>query len=197
MGGVWKRLIRSVRKVLTSVANQQTLTDEILYIFVCLTENIVNSRPLSTLSNDPRDVNLLTPNHLLQPCVMQIMPFGTFDSNDMYVRRRWKQCQYLANLFLSRWRKEYLSLLHTRSKWLSCKCNATVCSVLLVDENLSRNSWMLGRVRKIFAGADGLVRSVSLLTRNNGLVRPVHKLCLAKSIDISASCQDTNKISYE
>ena len=87
---VEERLIRSVRKVLISVTNQQTLTDATLHIFMCLAENIINSRPPSTLSDGPRDVNPLTPNHSLQPRVTQTMPFGTCDSKYLYVHRCWK-----------------------------------------------------------------------------------------------------------
>ena len=99
MGRVWEHLLRSVRKVLTSFANQSTLTAETLHTFMCPVENTVNSRLLYTLSDDLRYVNSLTPNHLIQPRITKIMLFGTFDSKDMYVRHRWKQCQYLAYLF--------------------------------------------------------------------------------------------------
>lgn len=182
MGGVWERLIRSIRKVLTSVANEQTLTDETLHTFMCLAENIVNSRPLSTVSDDPQDVNPLTPNHILMPRATPVIPFGVFDKKDMYVRRRWKQCQYLADLFWSRWRKEYMPTLQIRSKWLHRKRNLRVGDiVLLIDDQLPRNCWALGRVLETYAGHDELVRSVKVLTRNNSLVRPVHKLCLVES----------------
>lgn len=182
MGGVWERLIRSVRKVLTAVVHEQMLTDETLLTFMCLAENVVNSRPLSAVSDDPRDVNPLTPNHLLQLRATQVIPFGVSNRKDMYVRRRWKQCQYLADVFWSRWRKEYLPTLQIRSKWLRHKRNLHVGDVVvLVDDQLPRNCWQLGRVLDTFTGPDGLVRSVKVLTRNATLVRPVHKLCLVES----------------
>ena len=45
------------------------------------------------------------------------------DKQDVYVRRRWRQVQYLANLFWSRWIKEYLPFLQSRQKWLMPKRN--------------------------------------------------------------------------
>ena len=107
MSEVGERLIRSVRKVLILVANQQTLTDETLHSFTCLAENIINSRLPSTLSDGPRDVNPLTPNHLPQPSVTQTMPFGTCNRKFLYVHCCWKHCLYLADLFWPCWRREF------------------------------------------------------------------------------------------
>ena len=50
-GGVWERCIRSVRKILNSVVRQQTLDDESLTL-MCEVENIINSRPLTAVSNE-------------------------------------------------------------------------------------------------------------------------------------------------
>ena len=55
-GGVWERCIRSVRKILNSVVRQQTLDDESLTTFMCEVENIINSRPLTAVSNDVKDL---------------------------------------------------------------------------------------------------------------------------------------------
>ncbi len=72
--------------------------------------------------------------------------------------------------------------LQIRSKWLHCKRNLRVGDVvLLVDDQLPRNCWALGRVLETYAGHGDLIRSVKVLTCNTSLIRPVHKLCLAKS----------------
>ena len=64
-GGVWEHCICSVRKILNSVVRQQTLDDENLTTFMCEVENIINSRPLTAVSNDVKDLQPLTPNMLL------------------------------------------------------------------------------------------------------------------------------------
>lgn len=64
-GGVWERQIRSIRKILLSVCKEQLLTDESLHTLLCEVEYIVNSRPLTKSSDDPNDLEALTPNHLL------------------------------------------------------------------------------------------------------------------------------------
>ena len=64
-GGVWERLIRMVRKVLNSILHQQHLDDEGLQTLLCEVEAILNDRPITKASEDPNDLEPLTPNHIL------------------------------------------------------------------------------------------------------------------------------------
>ncbi|XP_072020362.1 uncharacterized protein [Amphiura filiformis] len=64
-GGVWERMIRSIRKVLNSVLQEQVLTDDNLHTLFCEVEGILNSRPITRSSDDIDDLEALTPNHLL------------------------------------------------------------------------------------------------------------------------------------
>ena len=64
-GGVWERIIRMVRKVLNSVLHQQSVDDEGLQTFLCEVEAILNDRPITKISDDPHDLEPLTPNHIL------------------------------------------------------------------------------------------------------------------------------------
>ena len=65
MGGAWEKLIKSVCRVLSAVMTEQNVSDDGLNILVCLVEGIVNSRPLTTVPDDPSELEPLTPNHLL------------------------------------------------------------------------------------------------------------------------------------
>jgi len=103
---------------------------------------------------------------------------------DIYSRRRWRQVQYLADLFWRRWTREYLPTLQLRQKWIRPVRNLEVDDVvILVDDNSPRNLWQLGRVTETFPSADGLVRTVKVTTRSTSLMRPVHKLCLLEPVD--------------
>ena len=114
-GGVWERLIRSVRKALTFVVKEQVLTDESLATVMCEAEAIINSRPIMKVSDDPQDLEALTLSHLLLLRQGSTMAPGEFDAKDIY-KKRWRQTQHMANLFWKRWTQEYLPLLQERNQ---------------------------------------------------------------------------------
>ena len=103
MGGAWERRIRTVRKILDGVIKQQVMDDEGLATLMCLVESIINGRPLTTVSDDIKDLEPLTPNHslLLQSGAAPLMSKPV--RSDLYSRRRWRQVQYLADILWKRW----------------------------------------------------------------------------------------------
>lgn len=102
-GGVWARLIRMIRQVLYSILKEQHLDDEGLKTLLCEVEAILNSRPITTVTEDDQDLEAVTPNHILLLKAQPTFPPGLFQRSDLYIRRRWKQVQYLADLFWKRW----------------------------------------------------------------------------------------------
>lgn len=62
MGGVWERVIRSSRKVLSVVLKERNPRDESLATVMCEVETILNSRPSTKIFDDP---SALKPNRLL------------------------------------------------------------------------------------------------------------------------------------
>ncbi|XP_043231525.1 uncharacterized protein LOC122386414 [Amphibalanus amphitrite] len=176
-GGVWERMVRSIRKTLNSLLTQQTLTDETLRTLLCEVEAILNSRPLTFVSLDHRDPLPLSPNDLLLLNGVASPPAGLFGPDDLYARRRWRQVQYLADIFWSRWTKEYIPLLQSRQKWLKPEKSLEVGDVVVIaDSGLPRIQWPLGRVVERRASQDGLVRSVKVKTKGREMWRPVTKL---------------------
>lgn len=178
-GGVWERLIRSVRSVLTSVVGQQTLDEEGLQTLFCEVEAILNDRPITRVSDDPNDLEALTPNHILLLKGKAILPPGLFEPADLYIKRRWRQVQYIAELFWKRWTSEYLLVMQERQKWVRPKrsfCPGDI--VTIADATAPRGSWMMGRVLSTTSDSRGLVRSVRVQTKTSILERPVTKLCL-------------------
>ena len=121
MGGVWERQIRTVRSVLTAILDQsaRTLDSSSLRTFMYEAMAIVNSRPLTSEHiNDPLSPEPLTPNHILtMKSEIIAPPPGEFSKEDLYLKKRWKRVQFLANEFWTRWKKEYLLNLQQRSKW--------------------------------------------------------------------------------
>ncbi|KAA0712431.1 hypothetical protein E1301_Tti012968 [Triplophysa tibetana] len=193
MGGVWERQIRTVRSVLTSILDQssRTLDSSSLRTYLYEVMAIINSRPMTAhLLNDPTGPQPLTPNLLLTMKSSIILPPpGNFVKEDLYLRKRWRRVQYLANEFWHRWKKEYLLSLQQRQKWHKTKRNAKVNDVVIVqDDTAPRNAWKLAKVATVYPAEDGCVRKVQLWISNSALddrgkrlsksvylERPIHK----------------------
>ena len=177
-GGVWERCIRTVRKVMRAILCEQTLNDESLHTLMCEVEAIINGRPITKVSDDPRDGEALTPNHLLLLHAGPPLPPGKFMKEDLYSRRRWRQVQYMADVFWRRWMKEYLPSLQQREKWNHSRRNVKVGDIVLVlQESTPRCSWPLARVIEVYQNrSDKFVRSVKLKTATSVLVRPIAKI---------------------
>eukprot|EP00794_Sanderia_malayensis_P008360 gene8360-biopygen6187 len=159
--------------------NQQKVHDFLLQQEVSWHFNPPSASHMEEVSDDARDPNALTPNHLLMLKSNDCYPPGIFSNKDSYSKKRWKQIQYLADLFWKRWVKEYLPTLQQRQKWLTPKRNLRENDiVLIVEKPLPRGAWRLGRVVDVHIGRDGLVRSAKVKTSQSELVRPVDKLCL-------------------
>ena len=99
-GGVWERMIRSVRRLLLLITREQTLNDETLGTYLVEIERILNDRPLTPIVQDANDKLALTPNSLLllRECDSIV------DESSIRVNydKRWKQVNYLANVFWKR-----------------------------------------------------------------------------------------------
>ena len=181
MSGVWERLIRSVRKAMNAVLSKPgaAIPLETLRTVFAEVTSILNSRPISPASDDPSDMEPLTPNHLLLQRRNLAIPPGVFAKEELYSRKQWRHAQFLANCFWSRWVLEYVPTLQQRHKWLLNKRNLAVNDlVLVVDKTVPRSRWLLGRVTKVFPGEDSRVRTAEVKTKDSSLTRPVTKLCL-------------------
>ena len=162
-GGVWERLVKSTKTIMTSILKGQRLTDELFHTTLCIVEEILNDRPLTKTSTDSRDLQPLTPNMLLAGRRCLSLPPGVFQKTDLYSRRYWRQANYLADTFWRSWLSEYLPTLQQRSKWLTPKENLKENDLVLVsDDNVPRGQWPLGIVTEVMPGADGLVRAAKV-----------------------------------
>lgn len=201
MGGVWERQIRTIRSVLTAILDQsaQRLDSSSLRTFLYEVMAIINSRPLTAeLLNDPSAPEPLTPNHILMmKSTIILPPPGQFIREDLYLKKRWRRVQYLANEFWIRWKREYLLNLQPRQKWQKNRRNLKVNDiVLLQDDHATRNEWKLARITEVYPGSDDRVRKVRLLVSDTTfdervkstakivfLERPVHKLVMLLEAD--------------
>ena len=92
MSGVWERLIRSVKKAMKAVLGSPSALvglETLRTVFAEVT-SILNSRPICPSSDDPNDLEPLTPNHLLLQRRNLFVPPGVFAKEDLYSRKQWR-----------------------------------------------------------------------------------------------------------
>ena len=190
-GGVWERMIRSIRRILHSMIGERLVNEDTLRTFLTEVEKIMNDRPLTKVSADPKDLEALTPNHIL---LLRRNPASApveIDEADKY-QARWKHVHLLANEFWQRWTKEYLPALQERQKWLQRKANLKVGDLVLVaDKNIPRGQWPKALVTEVFPDADSVVRRVTVKTANGTYQRDVRQICLLEE-DLMTTIQYEN-----
>ena len=195
-GGVWERQVKTVKTILTATMTlcPARLDDQSLRTLLYEVMAIVNSRPITYVQqDDPTAPEPLTPNHIItMKSKIPHSPPGDYVKEDMYLRKRWRRVQFLAEQFWSRWKKEYVLNISKRQKWLEAKQELNEGAVVMIaDENSARNQWPLGKVVKTHKGNDGLIRSADVQIASKELdklgrrtkelsilKRPVQKLVL-------------------
>ena len=159
------------------------MTEEVLHTVFCQVESVINSRPITKVSDDIDDDCALTPNHLLM--IKGNLPYPWADDRlgETY-RKHWKHVHHIVSQFWKKWLKSYLPELQSRRKWLKVERNVRKGDlVLMSDQNMPRGSWPLGLISDVKEGRDGLIRSATIKTKSSVLVRPVNKLVLIEGSD--------------
>ena len=64
-GGIWEAAVKSAKFHLRRVVGEQVLTFSELTTLMCRIEACLNSRSLTALTDDPSDLNFLSPSHFL------------------------------------------------------------------------------------------------------------------------------------
>lgn len=124
-------------------------------------EAILNSKPLGYVSSDLADPDPVTPNSPLMGRPDGSLPQVVYPESELLGRKRWRHSRVLADRFWAAFVKQYQLGLQTGGKWQTPSPDVDVgMVVMLVDPQLPRSSWQIGRVTKVFPGADGRVRTV-------------------------------------
>ena len=96
-GGVWKRLIRTVR-ILHSIVCEHPVKEEALTTFHVEVEKLLDRRPITRVSSNPNDLDALTPNDILLLRQNSNSLSGEFEDLDR-IKAKWKHVNVLANEF--------------------------------------------------------------------------------------------------
>ncbi|XP_053698731.1 uncharacterized protein LOC128745678 [Sabethes cyaneus] len=171
MGGVWERLIRSVKEALGALNDGKRLTDEILHTSVTAAEDMINSRPLVYVSQETVEAEALSPNHFLRgvsPNEPQMVPPPPHPAE--VLRDAYKRSQELAQEMWGRWIKECVPSLNQRSKWHGEARVLKKGDLVYVVEGSKRRTWVRGRIEEVILASDGRVRQ-ALVRTSSGLFR--------------------------
>lgn len=179
-GGLWEAGVKSMKHHLRRVMGRRILSTNQFYTILTQIEGCLNSRPLTPLTDDPNDLEALTPGHFL--IGRSIMTHPLSDQVDNCNDNRltlWGQEQKISQTFWRRWKDDYLLTLQKRYKWYKVRENIKPGDLVIVfDENRPPTVWPLGRVEQVHPGKDGFVRNVTVKTAAGIKLRPIQKLCV-------------------
>ncbi|KOC59254.1 hypothetical protein WH47_12564 [Habropoda laboriosa] len=178
-GGLWESAVKSVKHHIKRVIGDQRLTYEELYTFLTQVESCLNSRPLSPLSDDPNDLNPLTPGHFIIGDLLTALPQQDLRDINPGRLKRYQLLKQMFQHFWSRWSMEYLHNLQQRVKWrrsttLGFKAGDMV---VIKEPNLPPLKWMLARITETHPRPDAVSRVLTLRTAEGILKRPITKVC--------------------
>lgn len=97
MGGVWESLVKLAKRAMIATTKGAELKDEELLTVLTECEVMLNNRPLMYISNDPNDIEPLTPAHILNNKCITLIPQHDLESQHMSLKKRWLYCQNVVN----------------------------------------------------------------------------------------------------
>ncbi|XP_011877529.1 PREDICTED: uncharacterized protein LOC105567318, partial [Vollenhovia emeryi] len=101
-GGKWEAGVKSVKYHLRRVVGDTSLTYEEMTTIFTQIEAILNSRPLCPLTDDPDDIQALTPGHFLIGCAPTIIPEPSLESVKSSRLSRWQLTRQMLDSFWAR-----------------------------------------------------------------------------------------------
>lgn len=179
-GGIYEGAVKSMKYHLKRVVGARTMEFTQFITLLCEVEAVMNSRPLTPLSDDPDDMQALTPGHFLigQPLILP-PPFEYTNESNTVGKGAWDERVQMREHFWRRWVNEYLTTLQERKKWRKEREGVKVGQLVLIrDETLQPAFWKLARISELLPGSDGLTRNVMVRTAKGSFKRPIQKLCI-------------------
>ncbi|KAL1447894.1 hypothetical protein WDU94_012402 [Cyamophila willieti] len=174
-GGFWERLIGILKPLLKRVLGNATISCEELLTILSDCEAVINSRPISYMSEEKSDLSFLTPNMFLHDIQESGVPeYDMVHTTDLTKRHKYRQ--EVVYELRKRFRVEYLGQLQLLSKKSVERTLEVGEMVLIGDENMKRLSWPVGRVEELITSKDNQVRVVKVRTAQGMVVRPVQRI---------------------
>lgn len=178
-GGIWEAAVKSMKHHLRRVMGTQKFSYEALSTLLAGIEACLNSRPICAMSDDAKDIEVLTPAHFLIGGPIKFPLPQEYEKPSRMAQRLYATIQDQTQSFWQQWSQDYLHTLMQRPKWKETQENVKVGQLALIkDENLPPTCWAMGRIIQTHNAKDNCVRSVTLQVQNGTLKRSIRKICI-------------------
>ncbi|UYV63468.1 hypothetical protein LAZ67_2004158 [Cordylochernes scorpioides] len=168
-GGWWERLIGMMKQLLFRILGQTSLGYEELSTVMCDVESLMNTRPLTYLTEESEDLAPLTPSLFLQQRDLDLIDNQTLSRKYQYIKR-------VREDLRERFRIEYFGFLRQETRRLKTTIPFKVGDMVLIgQESLKRLHWPLARIIQLYPGKGGLVRVAKVKTSSGDKIRPIQK----------------------
>ena len=185
-GGWWEHLIGLTKMSLKKVLGRARISLVVLQTVVVEVEAILNDRPLTLVSSDLEDAELLTPPHLLHGHRITSLPHEVIEEQDLTdptygnitdVSQRAQLQAFLLNQFQAHWTYEYLTSLREYHRTTGNDSQKVKPGdiVLMYGEG-PRSTWKLAFVEELITGKDGLTPAAKIKTAQGRTNCPIAKL---------------------
>ena len=98
------------------MTNNRPIREDQLITTLVQIEGTINSRPLTSISDDTDDLTVLTPNRFIPGRSLNGQGVVDINEKDIDSRRKWKVVESLSNIDWKRFTKEYIPSLNVRKK---------------------------------------------------------------------------------
>jgi len=174
-GGWWERMVRMVKDLLRRTLGRSKIGYEKLRTCVYEIAAIINKRPLCVVTEDPEDLQPLTPAMFLQE-----IEYPNVNDRELLEQDDFQNmCQYRKEFMEEikrRFRQEYLSQLVSRGKEKVVREFQVGEVVLLGNDNKKRYDWVLSKIIELLPGKDGKVCLARVKAARKVVLAPIQLL---------------------
>lgn len=131
-GGIWEAAVKSMKHHLKRVMGSQRYSIQGISTLLASVEACLNSRPLCALSDDPDDLEMLTPAHFLIGRSLQLPLHEKAETPPGTAKHLFFQMQFQLQALWKQWSNAYLHTLTQLPKWRSEQENLKIGQLVLI-----------------------------------------------------------------